>query len=77
MTTETTRPGPRFLTLKDVQEELQISSSQALAIVHSGKLRALQIGGRGVWRVERTELEAYIARLYEEAENATASREQA
>lgn len=58
---------PRFLTLADVQEVLNISAAQAYALVRSGELPALQVGGRGVWRVEATELEAYIQRLYAES----------
>jgi len=54
----------RFLTLADVQEILNISSPQAYSLVRSGDLRALQVGGRFQWRVERTELEAYIERQY-------------
>lgn len=54
----------RFLTLADVTEILNISSPQAYALVRSGELPAIQIGGRGVWRVEATELEAYIQRMY-------------
>jgi excisionase family DNA binding protein len=55
----------RFLTLADIAETLAISDSQALALVRSGDLRAIKIGGRGQWRVEITELEAYIERQYE------------
>lgn len=54
----------RFLTLTDVQEILNISSPQAYALVRSGELPAIQVGGRGQWRVEASELEAYIARQY-------------
>ena len=54
----------RFLTLADVEELLAISSRQAYALVRSGELPAIQIGGKGVWRVEASELEAYIARQY-------------
>ncbi|MCL1869348.1 MAG: helix-turn-helix domain-containing protein [Promicromonosporaceae bacterium] len=54
----------RFLSLADVEEMLAISSRQAYALVRSGELPAIQIGGKGVWRVEATELEAYIARQY-------------
>lgn len=57
---------PRFLTLADVQEVLNISAAQAYSLVRSGELPALQVGGRGVWRVEAAELEAYIARMYEQ-----------
>ncbi len=54
----------RFLTLADVAEALAISASQAYALVRSGELRAIKVGGRGQWRVELTELEAYIDRMY-------------
>jgi excisionase family DNA binding protein len=54
----------RFLTLADVTEELNISAAQAYALVRSGELPAIQVGGRGQWRVEASELEAYIQRLY-------------
>ena len=55
---------PRFLTLTDVAEELQISMAQARAIVRSGELPAIQIGGRGQWRVEQVKLDEYIEDLY-------------
>ena len=56
----------RFLQLADVAEVLNISSSQTYALVRSGELPAIKIGGRGQWRVERTLLEAYITRCYEQ-----------
>lgn len=56
--------GPRFLTLADVAETLNISASQAYALVRNGDLPAIKVGGRGQWRVEASELEAYIARMY-------------
>jgi len=55
----------RFLTLADVQEVLNISSPQAYSLVRSGELPAIQVGGRGQWRVESAELENYIARQYQ------------
>ena len=57
--------APRFLTLADVAEVLNVSLSQARALVRSGELRAIQVGGRNQWRVEDAELEAYIQRMYE------------
>ena len=54
----------RFLTLADVTEVLNISTPQAYALVRSGDLPAIQLGGRGIWRVEASELEAYIQRMY-------------
>ena len=55
---------PRFLRLSDVAEILNISAAQVYALVRRGDLVAVKIGGRGQWRVERKELEAYIERLY-------------
>ena len=57
---------PRFLQLADVAEVLNISAAQVYALVRSGDLPAIKIGGRGQWRVETTELEGYIQRMYEQ-----------
>jgi excisionase family DNA binding protein len=57
---------PRFLTLADVAEVLNISASQVYALVRNQELRAIKIGGRGQWRVERDQLEDYIARMYDQ-----------
>ena len=58
---------PRFLTLADVAEQLQINSPAAYALVRSGELKAIQVGGRGQWRVEEKMLEQYIQERYAEA----------
>ena len=58
------RVAKRFLTLADVQELMSISQVQAYSLVRSGDLPAIQVGGRNQWRVEATELEAYIQRQY-------------
>lgn len=55
---------PRFLQLSDVAEILNISAAQAYALVRSGELPAIKIGGRGQWRVESAVLEDYIERMY-------------
>jgi excisionase family DNA binding protein len=57
---------PRFLTLADVAEVLNISTSQVYALVRNQELDAIKIGGRGQWRVERDRLEAYISRMYDQ-----------
>ena len=54
----------RFIPLTEVSEILDISSDQAYAVVRSGDLPAIKVGGRGQWRVETVELEAYIQRMY-------------
>ena len=56
----------RFLTLADVAAILNISDSQTYALVRSGELPAIKIGGRGQWRVERDQLESYIKRMYDQ-----------
>ena len=64
---------PRFLTLADVSEVLNISAQQTYQLLHSGDLRGIQIGPKKVWRIESSELEDYIQRMYER----TAPREAA
>jgi hypothetical protein len=36
------------------------------ALVRSGDLPAIKIGGRGVWRVDRAKLDAYLEQLEEQ-----------
>jgi excisionase family DNA binding protein len=57
---------PRFLTLEDVAKYLSVSVQQVYSLVRSGNLPAIKIGGRGVWRVDKKQLEAYVDRLHEE-----------
>ena len=64
---------PRFLTLADVAEILNTSAAQVYALVRSNELRAIKIGGRGQWRVEAVELEAFIQRMYEQTEQFVAT----
>ena len=56
----------RFLLLSDVAALLNVSDSQVYHMVRSGELPAIKIGGRGQWRVERSRLEEYIQRKYDE-----------
>ncbi|MGC5628408.1 helix-turn-helix domain-containing protein [Georgenia sp. Z1344] len=58
----------RFLTIADVAEQLQLSVSQVRALLRSKELVGVQIGGKGLWRIEDVQLEAYISRLYAQAE---------
>ena len=68
-------PTPRFLTLDDVAEILNVSWRQAYALVRRKELIAIQIGGRGAWRIEADELERFIQRKYEEARVGTVPEE--
>jgi excisionase family DNA binding protein len=63
-------PGiePRFFTLEDVATYLNVSVPQVYSLVRSRELPAVKIGGRGVWRVDRKQLDAYIRRLHEETD---------
>lgn len=54
----------RFLKLTDVAEVLNVTTRQVYALVRSGDLRGIQVGGRNQWRVEDIELEDYIKRQY-------------
>ncbi|MGH3654276.1 helix-turn-helix domain-containing protein [Glutamicibacter sp.] len=63
----------RFLRLEDVAEELNVKLPQVRALVKSGELPAIQIGGRGMWRVERVALENYIEERYAQARDDIAS----
>jgi excisionase family DNA binding protein len=67
---------PRFLLLTDIAEILNVSAVQARALVTSGELPAIKIGGRGQWRIEASELEAYIQRKYAETRALIDSRPQ-
>jgi excisionase family DNA binding protein len=70
---EQRRPHPgatRFLTLPQVAEELATSTAQIMALVRRGHLPAIELDGRGQWRVERSKLEEFIARAYDDAARA-------
>lgn len=67
----------RFLTLADVAEELSISVAQARSLVRSGELPAIQVGGRGMWRVEAVVLEDYIQRQYARTRSVVSGAEDA
>ena len=45
---------------------LSVSVPQVYSLVRSGELPAVKIGGRGVWRVDRGKLDAYLEQLEKE-----------
>ena len=55
---------PRFLTLSDVAELLNIAPAQVYTLVRNGELPAIKIGARGQWRIEDSAIENYIQALY-------------
>jgi excisionase family DNA binding protein len=54
----------RFLIVEQVAEELNVSVSQIRALLKSGELRGIQVGGRNVWRIAASDVEDYIAEAY-------------
>ena len=57
---------PRYLTLEDVATYLSVSQTQVYALVRSGQLPGVKIGGRAFWRVDKHKLEEYLERLEQE-----------
>jgi excisionase family DNA binding protein len=55
---------PRFLTLARVAEELNVKQSLVQGLIRTGELRAFQVGGRGMWRIGRQDVEDYIEQAY-------------
>ena len=64
---------PRFLTLSDVATTLNLTMSATRALVNSGELPAIQVGGKRVWRVEDSVLEQFIQDQYTAARERTAA----
>lgn len=54
----------RFLTVDQTAAELNVSDHQIRSMLHTGELRGIQIGGRGIWRVGRVDVESYIENAY-------------
>ena len=55
---------PRFLTLAQVADELNVKQSLVQGLIRAGELRAFQVGGRGMWRIGRQDVEDYIDQAY-------------
>jgi excisionase family DNA binding protein len=49
---------------------LATSRSQIYALLRSGELKGIQIGGRNQWRIERVKLEEFIQEAYRRADAA-------
>ena len=67
-----TADSPRFLAVADVADVLNVTVRQVYTLLRSGDLRGIQVGPRGIWRVESDELEDYIQRQYSRTEQALA-----
>jgi excisionase family DNA binding protein len=51
-----------WLTVTDVAQILNIGMPQTYSLLRDGEIVGIQIGGRKIWRVQRKEVDAYIAR---------------
>jgi excisionase family DNA binding protein len=58
---------PPLLKPADVARVLNVTVTQVYTLMRSGDLPALKIGKKGVWRVSRDTLDAYLAELEAEA----------
>jgi excisionase family DNA binding protein len=54
----------RFLTIEQAAEELNVKTSLIRGLIKTGELRAIQVGGRGLWRVGRQDIEDYVRDAY-------------
>ncbi|MET3206257.1 UNVERIFIED_ORG: excisionase family DNA binding protein [Arthrobacter sp. UYEF13] len=54
----------RFLTIEKAAEELNVKLSLVRALIKTGELRGIQVGGRGVWRIGAIDVEDYISEAY-------------
>lgn len=54
----------RFLTIEQAAEELNAKASLIRNLIKTGELRAIQVGGAGLWRIGIQDLEDYIAEAY-------------
>lgn len=57
-----------FYTIADVADMLKVSQGAIRNLINNGELKAIQIGGRGLWRIEEAALESYIKGQYVHSE---------
>lgn len=50
--------------MAQVAEELNVKQSLVQGLIKTGELRAFQVGGRGMWRIGRQDVDDYIAEAY-------------
>jgi excisionase family DNA binding protein len=56
--------NPRFLTIGQVAEELNVGEPLVRSLLKTGELRGIQIGAKKLWRIRREDVEAYISTAY-------------
>ena len=63
---------PPLLKPAEVATVLNVTVSQVYTLMRGGELPAVKIGRKGVWRVSRETLEAYLAELEVQARTRSA-----
>lgn len=79
--TDKTEPGAtpasgrfsKMLSLGEVREILNVGAPTLYALLRSGELRGVQIGGRGIWRISEDDLAAYLEQAYQDTQERIAS----
>jgi excisionase family DNA binding protein len=66
-------PDRRFMSVEQAADELNVSENQIRALLHTGELRGIQIGGRGLWRIGTADLESFITSAYARTEERIAN----
>jgi excisionase family DNA binding protein len=60
---------PRFLTVEQAAQELNVSEAAIRSLLRSGELRGFQVGSRGQWRTGIADLQTYIDEAYRKVED--------
>lgn len=67
---ESESPARRFITPAEVADMLSLDQGAVESLLESGELRAIRIGPRHEWRIERSVLDGYLEAKYEESRRA-------
>ncbi len=57
------------MNLDQVSDYLRVRRHQVYSLVRSGELPAIKLGNRGIWRVDRREVENYIERASQQTQH--------
>jgi excisionase family DNA binding protein len=60
--------SPRYLTVEQAAQELNVSEAAIRSLLRSGELRGFQVGSRGQWRTGIDDLQTYIDEAYRKVE---------
>ncbi|MGO4591023.1 helix-turn-helix domain-containing protein [Paenarthrobacter sp. 2TAF44] len=72
---EKTPQPARFLTVEQTAQYLNVGQPLIRALLKTGDLKGIQIGGRNIWRVGLNDVEAYVEEAYRKTAERIASGE--